>query len=154
MTAKEKKQLIEWFSSHKAFGLPVTISDIEKYLSTMIVDPEPQPDGKYEELCKEITRLQEKYDENGYDCSPVIKLKRIESHFDCFIKSNRTPHKPTSKDMYAFAEWVAYNYVRLTDFWVHKYQNQIDKNNWQSTDELFKFWCKYVNIPSTQITGV
>jgi hypothetical protein len=27
-----------------------------------------------------ITKLQEKYDENGYDCSPVIKLQRIEQH--------------------------------------------------------------------------
>lgn len=65
-----------------------------------------------------------------------------------------TPHKPTSKDMYAFAEWVAYNYVRLTDFWVHKYSNQLDKANWQSTDQLYKFWCKYVFKPSTQITVV
>jgi len=43
MTAKEKVQIIEWFSGHKAFGLPVTISDIEKYLSTMVSDPEPTP---------------------------------------------------------------------------------------------------------------
>lgn len=40
---------------------------------------------KYDELCKEITRLQEKYDENGYDCSPMIKLQRIEQHVDMAI---------------------------------------------------------------------
>ena len=40
---------------------------------------------KYDELCKEITRLQEKYDENGYDCLPMIKLQRIEQHVDMAI---------------------------------------------------------------------
>jgi hypothetical protein len=43
---------------------------------------------KYDELCKEITRLQEKYDENGYDCSPMIKLQRIEQHIDMAIELN------------------------------------------------------------------
>ena len=43
---------------------------------------------KYDELCKEITRLQEKYDENGYDCSPMIKLQRIEQHVDMAIELN------------------------------------------------------------------
>ena len=37
-------------------------------------------------LEKEITRLQEKYDENGFDCSSLIKLKRIESAVDSVIK--------------------------------------------------------------------
>ena len=43
---------------------------------------------KYDELCKEITRLQEKYDENGYDCSPMIKLQRIEQHVNMAIELN------------------------------------------------------------------
>lgn len=37
---------------------------------------------QYNKLCREVTRLQEKYDENGYDCSPIIKLQRMESHID------------------------------------------------------------------------
>jgi cell division protein FtsB len=37
------------------------------------------------QLKAEITRLQEKYDENGYDVSPMIKLKRIESTIDSVI---------------------------------------------------------------------
>ena len=37
---------------------------------------------KYDELCKEIKRLQEKYDENGYDLPPMIQLKRIENYID------------------------------------------------------------------------
>ena len=40
---------------------------------------------KYDELVKEITRLQEKYDENGYDYPPLLKLKRIEAHVDMTI---------------------------------------------------------------------
>jgi ribosomal protein S15P/S13E len=51
--------------------------------------PSPAPketvQEKYDALCKEITRLQEKYDENGYDASPLIKLQRIESHIDSVI---------------------------------------------------------------------
>lgn len=35
---------------------------------------------KYKELCGEIDRLQEKYDENGYDFPPTIKLQRIIEH--------------------------------------------------------------------------
>lgn len=42
--------------------------------------------NKYEELRKEITRLQEKYDENGYDHSPIMKLQRIEQHIDAILK--------------------------------------------------------------------
>ena len=42
-------------------------------------------DKQQDDLCKEITRLQEKYDENGYDCSPLIKLQRIEQHVDMAI---------------------------------------------------------------------
>ncbi len=41
---------------------------------------------EFDAVKKEITRLQEKYDENGYDCSPMIKLKRIESHVDMAFK--------------------------------------------------------------------
>ena len=33
-------------------------------------------------LTSEIKRFQEKYDENGYDCSNEIKLLRIENHID------------------------------------------------------------------------
>ena len=51
----------------------------EKNLDNSIQD-------KYNELCKEITRLQEKYDENGYDCSPMTKLQRIEQHVDGTIQ--------------------------------------------------------------------
>lgn len=38
-----------------------------------------------QDVNKEITRLQEKYDENGYDCPPIIKLQRIEAHIDSVI---------------------------------------------------------------------
>lgn len=44
---------------------------------------------KPDELEKEITRLQEKYDENGYDCTPLIKLLRIEQHVDLALGNFR-----------------------------------------------------------------
>lgn len=33
---------------------------------------------EHDEICKEITRLQQNYDENGYEYSPLIKLQRLE----------------------------------------------------------------------------
>lgn len=40
------------------------------------------PEKIYLQLGEEITRLQEKYDENGYNCPLLIKLSRIEQHVD------------------------------------------------------------------------
>ena len=37
-------------------------------------------------LTSEIKRLQEKYDENGYDSPPTIQLQRIEQHVDSALK--------------------------------------------------------------------
>lgn len=41
---------------------------------------------RIKELEAEITRLQVKYDENGYDCETLIKLKRMEGHIDASFK--------------------------------------------------------------------
>lgn len=41
---------------------------------------------EYDNVVSEITRLQEKYDENGYDCPPLIKLQRMEQHIDSAIE--------------------------------------------------------------------
>ena len=37
------------------------------------------------ELTSKITELQERFDENGYDCIPIIKLQRIEQHINMAI---------------------------------------------------------------------
>ena len=55
---------------------------------------------KYDALVKEITRLQEKYDENGYDYPPMLKLQRIEAHVDMTIdilSNNLFGHFKTSE---------------------------------------------------------
>jgi hypothetical protein len=49
-------------------------------------------------------------------------------------------------DAWAFAEWVAYNYVRLSDCWVSKYADQRNQDNWKDTGELWKFWVEYIKI--------
>ncbi len=41
---------------------------------------------KYNNLVKQITLLQEDYDENGYDCPPDIKLQRIDQHIKSVLK--------------------------------------------------------------------
>lgn len=38
------------------------------------------------QLSEEITRLQQKYDENGYDYPSLIKLQRMEQHIDMAFK--------------------------------------------------------------------
>jgi hypothetical protein len=38
------------------------------------------------QLAEEITRLQQKYDENGYDLPSLIKLQRMEQHIDMAFK--------------------------------------------------------------------
>jgi hypothetical protein len=39
-----------------------------------------------------------------------------------------------------FAEWIGFNYVRLNSFWVHRYADQGNSNNWKTTGELFAYW--------------
>lgn len=43
-------------------------------------------------------------------------------------------------DTWKFSEWVAYNYVRLNEVWVHKYADQRNKDNWKDTGELWALW--------------
>ena len=58
----------------------VTIADRPDLLSKI---EQLEPEG---EVSAEITRLQEKYDENGYDCTPLIKLMRIEDRIDSVLR--------------------------------------------------------------------
>src|SRR6478736_4306871 len=47
-----------------------------------IIESQEEDNKKFKELEIEITRLQEKYDENGYDANSIIKLSRMEDHID------------------------------------------------------------------------
>lgn len=50
------------------------------------------------------------------------------------------------QDILAFSEWIGYNYVRLNDVWVNKFQSQLDKNNWTSTENLWIFWWNNIKL--------
>ncbi len=76
---------------------------------------------KYDELRKEITRLQEKYDENGYDFSPMVKLQRIEQHVDYLISLKDV----TSELMFLW------NYQHI-----NKVSYQFEANNYQTITSL------------------
>ncbi len=76
---------------------------------------------KYDELRKEITRLQEKYDENGYDFSPMVKLQRIEQHVDYLISLKDV----TSELMFLW------NYQHI-----NKDSYQFEANNYQTITSL------------------
>ena len=65
-----------------------------------VSNPDISLQEKYDNLCKEITRLQEKYDENGYDCSPTIKLQRMEQHIDSVIDKLKV-YKKITQPFYA-----------------------------------------------------
>jgi hypothetical protein len=73
------------------------------------VEQKDEPKDEYAELCKEITRLQEKYDENGYDCPPIIKLQRMEQHIDLafenFKKMAKVEPQPALKEEELKADW-------------------------------------------------
>ena len=53
--------------------------------SSLLGDVSGSSQEEYDELCTAITKLQKQYDENGYNCSPIIKLQRIEQHFQMSI---------------------------------------------------------------------
>jgi len=46
----------------------------------------------------------------------------------------------TLKEMFDFAEWASFHYVRLHGVWVHKYKNQSDPSNHRSTKEIYDFY--------------
>lgn len=58
-----------------------------RYANILLKQYTSQQQAVDKELHDKITQLQEKYDENGYDCSPIIKLQRIESHIDAALKT-------------------------------------------------------------------
>lgn len=45
-----------------------------------------------------------------------------------------------------FAEWAAFNYIRLNNVWVHRYVNQMDKKNWITTERLFEIYSKIKTV--------
>lgn len=45
------------------------------------------------------------------------------------------------KDAFQFAEWAGYNFIRLSEVWVHRYADASGKENWKTTEDLYIFWC-------------
>lgn len=45
-----------------------------------------------------------------------------------------------------FVEWAAYNYIRAAHKWCHKYADQRKKENWKTTDQLFRLWKKTKSV--------
>lgn len=63
---------------------------------------------------KEITRLQEKYDENGYNYPPLIKLQRMEQYIDMAFEiwakeykklSESQPKEEVNEDEHKMEDW-------------------------------------------------
>ena len=72
--------------------------------------------SKYDELVKFITHLNEKYDEDGYDCSPIIKLQRLEQCFNSALKfyKNKSDKKEqlyTREQVESFAKILSFGDV-------------------------------------------
>jgi len=84
-----------WFK-HSNIEMPQYTIDqlLEQYIHSLLNNKytmtQEQKAEEYDILVKEIKRLQEKYDENGYDSSPIIMLSRIENHIDFIIEYYRT----------------------------------------------------------------
>ncbi len=43
-------------------------------------------------------------------------------------------------DALAFAEWAAEYYIRMHVFWCHKFVDQRNPDNWQTTEQVFEDW--------------
>lgn len=41
---------------------------------------------------------------------------------------------------FEFTEWVGLHYLRMNKVWCHKFRDQRDKENWITTEELYKYW--------------
>lgn len=46
--------------------------------------------AKYDTLCKAVTELQEKYDENGYNYPPEQKIQRVTQHIDHILNQHNS----------------------------------------------------------------
>lgn len=43
-------------------------------------------------------------------------------------------------EFFEFTEWVGKYYLRMERVWCGKFRNQTDKENWVTTEELYKRW--------------
>jgi len=59
----------------------------------------------------------------------IVKLLAIPDVSPCYPKE--------------FVEWVGYHFIRMQDYWVHRYSSQINRTNWQTTEELYKKWLEH-----------
>jgi hypothetical protein len=63
---------------------------------------------------------------------PLHKIK-TEAFFYTLLENE-------NNKMFLFAEWAAYNYVRLNGVWVHKYASQTNKDFWLTTEKLYEIY--------------
>ena len=143
------------------------------------VEPSSQSVGvqsvseEYKEICREITRLQEKYDENGYDSSPMIKLQRIEQHVDSTLKiyskllitlSDEELEKEAETE-YPFDEEKElthmYNYIQANRQQAHIKARKMGCNEWVSVEDVRKkvetamFWLEqYMQTANATVDGI
>ena len=67
-------------------------------------------------------------------------LTSIKSEDIAFQRGANWAIQQMESDMKEFVKWVGQNFICLTDVWVLKYANQVDKDNWITYDELLKKW--------------
>jgi hypothetical protein len=90
-----------------------------------------------EKLIEEISRLQQKYDENGYDLPPLIQLQRIVQHLkgvstikdsNSFEWKSNTELPNKRKDSYNIVIEYENGHMEVeTDFWVRVNHNEIKR---------------------------
>ena len=62
---------------------------------------------KYDELVDKINELQKKYDENGYDCLPTVKLQRIDSNIESTLNYYSKRSEPSQSTIDSEVEELA-----------------------------------------------
>ena len=71
---------------------------------------------------------------NEYLKSPKLfaHIQFLDRHID-YLESKQD-------DLFKFTQWCGDNYIHLHGVWCHKHVSQLDKSNWKTTQELYKYY--------------
>ena len=99
----DAKEYLKQVSPDNILGIR---EELQKHRLRTVVESlmESYHQAKSQELKSEITRLQEKYDENGYDFQPLIKLQRIEQHIDMALKILQAKSKEEVENFFTWLD--------------------------------------------------
>lgn len=121
MNIKEITQTAKEFCDKNVIPYPgemlVEVDMIAQYCAQFLQAMIDQREVADTDTISEINRLQEKYDENGFDCSPAVKLERIEQHFQSALNIYRDKSTVSSAGKEVTEEEIKKKAGEIYDTW-------------------------------------